>query len=119
MLAFVTTKLKALFNIQKFSKRRKILGITAWIQRFVQHARNSQSKKYGLLLSEQLELAKNYWIKNTQMGHFPESYSALIQGKPMPINSAIQTFNPVLNERKIILRARLQRKLISYTTKLI
>lgn len=89
---FVTTKLKALFDNRKFSKRRKVLGITAWIQKFFQNARNSQSKKYGLLSSEELALAKNYWIKNTQMGHYPESYSALIQGKPMPVSSSYLNF---------------------------
>lgn len=35
------------------------------------------------------------------MQRFPEEYPAQAQGNPVAVNSVIQSFNPILSERKI------------------
>lgn len=66
--------LEADFDIRRISKVKQILRITAWDQRFVHDARNPSSKKPGLLCTEELQSAEEYWIKITQIKHFPEEH---------------------------------------------
>ena len=89
----------------KFSSYWKLLRVTAWVLRFVRHARQRRRSPGELDVSELTE-ARKYWIRKVQRDCFGPELQAL-QRRPHPRGSLIARFNPFLEDGLLRIGRRL------------
>lgn len=73
-----TELLKPVLDLEKYSKLKKVLRVTAWIKRFITNA-CSWAKISGELTMKELEKAEKHWIKVTQIQCFKSEIDTLKQ----------------------------------------
>jgi len=96
-----------LIDSSRFSSYRKLLRVTAWVLRFERHARQ-QSRFSGELDALELTNARSYWIKEVQSDCFRAELQALQRGCPLPRESRVARFNPLLEDGLLRIGGRLQ-----------
>ena len=84
-------------DLQRYSKLKTVLRITAWIKRFTDNTR-STTKRSGELTAEELLQAEKYWIKSTQHQTFSQDVTLLNAGKALNKDSKIRELRPFLDE---------------------
>ena len=61
------------FSTAKYSSLTKFLRVTAYLARFIYNCRHSKSeRRIGILLVEEIEQARMFWIRNAQAESFPQ-----------------------------------------------
>lgn len=78
-----------LLDLNKYSRLKKILRITIWVNRFIANARSSQ-KSQGELTSQELTAAEVYWVKMTQEQSFSQEFSQQASGQNISRDSKIK-----------------------------
>lgn len=96
-----TEPAEPLLDLDKYSRLKKVLRITAWVNRFIANARSSQ-KTQGELTSQELTAAEVYWVKMTQEQSFSQEISQLASGQNISRDSKIKDLKPFLDENGLI-----------------
>ncbi|XP_055526967.1 uncharacterized protein LOC129719602 [Wyeomyia smithii] len=95
-------------NVQDYSSWKRLLRATATALRAANNIqRNADSKEHitGLLSAEELQEATVYLYRLAQAETFPDEIGVLSAGprkKALPKSSTIYTFNPFLDEQKVL-----------------
>ena len=91
-LTFQCKKTLPLFDIERFSSWRRLLGVTAWILRFISTSKRARLQKSQETENEQNDLlkkvlepkeisdAEKYWVEETQRERFLEELTTLRGG---------------------------------------
>lgn len=90
-----------LLNLEKYSRLKTVLRITAWVKRFVTNTRSSQ-KVQGELTAEEIDVAEMYWVKMTQESCFGAEISQLRSNQNVKRDSKIKDLKPFLDEGGLI-----------------
>lgn len=107
-----------LLELKNYSSLRKVLRVTAWIQRFVNNSRNPKKRKEGPLTSEETTNANKFWIKQAQEEVYGSDIAELKQGRAISKDSKIANLNPVLDDDGLLyVGGRLQKAEFSYQEK--
>lgn len=106
------SKLETLLDIEKFNKYYE----NYMYSKISFNAGNPQIENICPLSTKELDLSRKYLIKITQKEHFTEKYSVLMQEKPVPVNSVIRSFNPILMNQKLSWLVDYYKRLIFTTT---
>jgi len=96
-----------LMESSRFSSYWKLLLVTAWVFRFVRHARQRRRSPGELDVSELTE-ARKYWIKEAQRDCFGPELQALQRSCPLPRELLVARFNPFLEDGLLRIGGRLQ-----------
>jgi hypothetical protein len=96
-----------LIESSSFSCYWSLLRVTAWVFRFVRHARR-QKRSSGELDASELMEARTYWIREVQRDFFGPEVQALQKGNPLPRDSLVARFSPFLDDGYLRIGGRLQ-----------
>lgn len=92
-----------ILKLERYSKLKRVLRVTAWIRRFIANAKTTmQPKMQGELTANELLDAEKYWIKVAQHHSFHQEVQRLKVGKPMMNDSKIQELKPFLDEDELL-----------------
>ena len=109
-----TDQAEPLLDLDKYSRLKTVLRITAWVKRFITNARYSQ-KTQGELTAEELTAAEVYWVKVTQEHSFNQEISQLKSGQEVKRESKIKDLKPFLDENSLVsVGGRLQHSDLSF-----
>jgi hypothetical protein len=98
-----------ILKLENYSKINRVYNITAWIMRFINNVKKSNTKLAGPLTASEIEKAENYWLKLTQESAFKQEIELLKHGKEISKSSPLYNLNPKLSEDDLlILSGRLQ-----------
>ena len=88
-----TKQPEPLLDLDKYSRLKTVLRITAWVKRFIANARYSQNTQAELTAVE-LSAAEVYWVKVTQDHSFNHEISQLKSGQQIKRvkNQTLETF---------------------------
>jgi len=86
-----------------FSSYWSLRRVTAWVLRFMRHARSS-----GELDASELMEARTYWIRDVQRDCFGPEIQALQKGYPLPRESLVARFSSFLDDGYLRIGGRLQ-----------
>jgi len=86
---------------------RSIAYLYCFLNRF-RCSKNSQANIAIYLLSEEIQIAKRYWLKTIQAIMFPNEIAALTHKRLVPKNSPLFVLNPYMDEDGFV-RGRLRR----------
>lgn len=112
-----TDFLKPVLCLEKYSKLKTVLRVTAWIKRFITNTRSS-TKMSGELTAEELIEAGKHWIKVIQNQSFSSEIDLLRAGKGPNSDSRIRELKPFLDEDELLsVGGRLQHSDLSYREK--
>ncbi|KAE8287221.1 hypothetical protein D5F01_LYC15190 [Larimichthys crocea] len=104
-----------LLKLEKYSKLKTVLRVTAWIRRFTHNLRSSEKKK-GELTAKELAEAERHWILEAQNQGFQREKGELKTGKDIHRGSRIRDMKPFLDEHGLIrLGGRLQHSDMSFS----
>jgi hypothetical protein len=92
-----------LIDSSRFRSYCKLPRVTAWVLRFVRHARQRTRSLRELDASELME-THTYWIREVQRDCFGSELQALQRGCPLPRESLVARFNPFFGRWVIIHR---------------
>ena len=92
-----TEQAEPLLDLEKYSRLKTVLRITAWVKRFITNARASQ-KIQGELTSEELTAAEVYWVKVIQEQGFSQEMCHLKSGQNIKRDSRIKDLKPFLDD---------------------
>lgn len=95
-----TEHLAPVLNLEKYSKLKTVLRVTAWIRSFVNNTHSSE-KIHGEL-TEELQEAEKYWIKVTQNQSFNAEISLLKAGKNLNADSRVRELKPFLDREELL-----------------
>jgi len=87
-------------EIRKFSSRRRLLRVTAWVMRFLRNCR--KQKQIGALTTEELDAADLLWIKRVQQDLYYDKLTALEKKKQVSNKSSIYSLDPVIDENGVL-----------------
>ncbi|XP_061141400.1 ninein-like protein isoform X3 [Syngnathus typhle] len=105
---------ETLLNLEKYSRLKTVLRITAWLKRFVTNLRSSQ-KVQGALTAEELIAAETHWVKITQERCFSSEISQLRLKQNVKGESKLRDLRPFLDENGLLsVGGRLQNSDISF-----
>lgn len=96
-----TEQAEPLLDLEKYSRLKTVLRITAWVKRFIANSHSSQ-KVQGELTSEELAAAETYWVKVTQEHSFRHELGQLKSGQTIKGDSKIKDLKPFLDENSLI-----------------
>lgn len=118
VVQFTSTKeAEPLLDLEKYSRLKTVLRITAWVKRFIANARSNQ-RIQGELTSEELTAAEVYWAKVTQEQHFNQEMCQLKSGQNIKRDSKIKDLKPFLDENALMsVGGRLQHSDFSFREK--
>lgn len=103
--------------LEKYSKLKTVLRVTAWIKRFITNTRSSINIS-GELTAEELNEANKNWIKVIQNQSFSSEIDLLKAGKCPNTDSRIRELKPFLDEDELLsVGGRLQHSDLSYREK--
>ena len=109
-----TEQTEPLLDLDKYSRLKTVLRVTAWVKRFLANARSSQKTRGGLT-AEELTAAEVYWVKMIQGQSFNQETTQLKSGQNIKGESKIRDLNPFLDENNIIcVGGRLQQSDLSF-----
>ncbi|XP_038162876.1 uncharacterized protein LOC119797746 [Cyprinodon tularosa] len=112
-----TNFLKPPLCLEKYSRLKTVLRVTAWMKRFIANAR-STTKMSGELTAEELHEAGKYWIKVIQNQSFSSEIQSLKTGKCTQADSRIRQLKPFLDQDELLsVGGRLQHSDFSYREK--
>uniref|UniRef100_A0A1A8CSF3 Integrase zinc-binding domain-containing protein n=1 Tax=Nothobranchius kadleci TaxID=1051664 RepID=A0A1A8CSF3_NOTKA len=107
-------QVEPLFDIEKYSRLRTVLRVTAWVKRFVTNTRSSQKLK-GELTADEIRAAERYWVKQTQESSFSSEILQLQLKQNVKRDSKIKDLKPFLDEEGLIcVGGRLQNSDLSF-----
>ena len=88
-----TVNLEALFDIQRYSTKLKLLRITGWVLKFISLIKytGGQPRQRGLDANH-LREAELIWLKSIQRHAFPAEYKKLLSSKYVVYNSQLILF---------------------------
>ncbi|XP_064470062.1 uncharacterized protein LOC135384806 [Ornithodoros turicata] len=100
----------ALFDLTKHRSFLRVLWITAWIKRFNLNCQRPHEKVSGPLLTEEINEAEKYWIRQVQRECFSDEYEVLASnGGRISSTSPLLKLSPYLDQDGILrLKGRLQ-----------
>ena len=81
----------------RFSSRRKLTRILAWVLRFINNCTKENKISQAESNEEEISVAENHLIKEMQKKEFKEEYSSLITKKELPTHSKLLCLCPNLN----------------------
>lgn len=101
-------------DLQRYSKLKTVLRITAWIKGFTDNTRLAIKRK-GELTAEELLQAEKYWLKLTQHQSFSQDVTLLKAGKGLTKDSRVRALRPFLDEDGLMcVEGRLQQSDFSF-----
>ena len=113
-LTFQCKRSLPLFDTQRFSSWRRLLGVTAWILRFIsrsKRARHQKSQETGnrqndslekVLEPEEISNAERYWVRETQRERFSEELTTLRAGGSLLRSSPLWRLSPFVDSDGIL-----------------
>ena len=129
-LTFQCKQSLPLFDIQRFSSWRRLLGVTAWILRFISRsnrARHQKSQETGnrqndlpekVLEAEEISSAERYWVRENQREHFSEELTTLRAGGSVLRSSPLWRLSPFVDSDGILrVGGRLEMSNLPYDVK--
>ena len=91
------------FSPAKYSSLTKFLRVTAYLSRFIYNCRHSKSeRRVGTLLVEEIEQARKFWVRSTQVKSFPQEVAALKSKQHVSSKSRLVSLSPFLDEQGIV-----------------
>ena len=91
------------FSPAKYSSLTKFLRVTAYLSRFIYNCRHSKSERcVGTLLVEEIEQARKFWVRSTQVESFPQEVAALKSKQLVSSKSRLVSLSPFLDEQEIV-----------------
>ncbi|XP_071577734.1 uncharacterized protein [Temnothorax nylanderi] len=96
---------------KRFSSWRKLVRVTAYIMRFATRARDTGRSKLVkanskpasiLLFPEEINLAREFWLKNVQQQLFPVEYAQLNSSQRISKGSKLLPLNPFIDKTGLI-----------------
>lgn len=109
--------LKPVFCLEKYSKLKTVLRVTAWIKRFITNTRSS-TKMSGELSAEEMNEAGKHWIKVIQNQSFSSEIDLLKAGEDPNTDSRVRELKPFLDEDELLsVGGRLHHSDLSYREK--
>ncbi|XP_053392389.1 uncharacterized protein LOC128555058 [Mercenaria mercenaria] len=89
-----------LLDPERFSDWSRLLRVTAWVKRFADNFRNTNDRnKNSVLTVKELQEAENLLIHKAQVKQYPEEYSSIVKGQPIPRNSKLIPLNVKIDEQ--------------------
>ncbi|XP_030579763.1 uncharacterized protein LOC115776287 [Archocentrus centrarchus] len=105
---------EAVLDLQRYSKLKTVLRVTAWLKRFTDNTRLATKRK-GELTAEELFQAEKYWIKLTQHQDFSQELNLMKDGKSTNKDSKIRELRPFFDEDGLMcVEGRLQQSDLSF-----
>ena len=113
-LTFQCKQTLPLFDIQRFSSWCRLLGVTAWILRFIsrsKRARHQKSQETGnkqndslekVLEPEEISNAERYWVRETQTERFSEELTTLRGGGSVSRSIPLWRLSPFVDSNGIL-----------------
>ncbi|XP_060568260.1 uncharacterized protein LOC132726871 [Ruditapes philippinarum] len=88
---------------ERFSDWLRLLRVTAWVKRFTDNCRKTNDRnKSRVLTLKELQEVENMFIHKTQVKHYPEEYSCIVKGQPMPRSSKLIPLNVKIDEQDLM-----------------
>lgn len=88
--------------IHSHSNITSIQNIITYVFRFIHNCRNKNNKLTGHLTIGELQSSLKCILHNSQMEMFPEEYSLLKVGKPLPKSNRLKSLSPFIDDSDII-----------------
>ncbi|XP_018371806.1 PREDICTED: uncharacterized protein LOC108766801 [Trachymyrmex cornetzi] len=104
----------------RYSSWPKLLRITAYLYRCLNRVRRTKNPQSdtAILISEEIQTAKRYWLKIMQSDLFSNEIVALNQKRAVSKSSPLSILNPYMDEDGLIrIRGRLRRAYLPGATK--
>ncbi|XP_030584685.1 uncharacterized protein LOC115779925 [Archocentrus centrarchus] len=95
---------EAVLDLQRYSKLKTVLRVTAWLKRFTDNTRLATKRK-GELTAEELFQPEKYWIKLTQHQDFSQELNLMKDGKSTNKDSKIRELRPFFDEDGLMEKA--------------
>jgi hypothetical protein len=95
-----------LIESSRFSSYCRLLRTTAWVLRFVRHARRRR-RSSGELDASELKEARAHWIREVQRDCFGPEFQAIQSRNALPRESLVARFNPFLDDGYVHIVGRL------------
>ncbi|XP_064475231.1 uncharacterized protein LOC135389144 [Ornithodoros turicata] len=115
-LATTTAPAEEVTRCTNFSSLNRLHRVTAWIKRFCGNCKGASID--GPLSMEEIENAKNYWLRHVQVTAFPEEYQTLKAAKSLKRRHFMQKYRPFLDENGIMrVEGRLQMANLTFDEK--
>ena len=84
------------FPRAKYSSLTKFLRVTAYLSRFTYNCRHSKSeRRVGTFLVEEIEQARKFWVRSTQVKSFPQEVAALKSKQHVSSKSRLVSLSPI------------------------
>ena len=119
-----------MFDIERFSSWRRLLGVTAWILRFIsksRRARFQKSQETGndpndspekVLEPKEISKAERYWVRETQRERFSKELTTLRRGGSVLRSSPLWRLSPFVDSDGILrVGGRLEMSNLPYDAK--
>ena len=91
------------FSPARYSSLIRFLRVTAYLSRFIYNCRHSKSeRRVGTLLVEEIEQARKFWVRSTQVESFPREVAALKSKQHLSSKSRLVSLSPFLDEQGIV-----------------
>ena len=109
-----TTKQQEILDLTRYSDLRKVLKITAYVMRFKNRVTKSETQHSKTIVAgtlhqkvptpslDELEKAKQFWIRFVQQNHFDEEIELLKTSGQIPKSSSLHPLKPALSEEGIL-----------------
>ena len=105
---------KAVIDVERFSKWTKLLKATAQVFRFLNILK---TKKKRPLNCTDIEKSRNHLLQASQQNSFGTSINLLKQKKSLPAKDKILQFSPFLRDNTLRVGGRTKRSTLGYNTK--
>ena len=96
-----TDPTEPVLELERYSKLKRVLRVTAWIKRFIANMK-TKTKTKGELTADELFEAEKYWIKTTQNQSFSQEIKQLKTGKGLNNDCKIKELKPFLDEHELL-----------------
>lgn len=109
-----TIPAESLLHLEKYSKIKTVLRVTAWIKRFAHNCR-SRTKRQGELTAEEIVDAERHWILVVQRQTYQREILELEAGKEIHSQSRIKDLKPFMDGKGLLcVGGRLQHSNMSF-----
>ncbi|CAI6342683.1 unnamed protein product [Macrosiphum euphorbiae] len=92
--------------LESYSDWMKLLRISALVMRFISNcqikAECKENRCVGFILSQELQVARNHWLRQAQAVAFPEDYSLLKNKQQVSRRSCLKQLSPFIDEAGLI-----------------
>lgn len=88
--------------LDRYSSLDKLVGVTAWLKRFIHNCRHPDNRSHSSVLAiEERNAALHHWIRAVQKEHFGVEMEALRKGHPK-LKGSIVRLNPFIDESGVL-----------------